>query len=512
MSRLAVLAGVVAVALLTTASLAGDDSKSLPIKLITHKVKPERLEPQIIERGTLESANNSHLICRVKALTSNATVATTIKWVIDDGSLVKRGQLVVELDSSALEEVLKTRRITRDTADLNLAQGNEQLAITRSQNESDLTAARLMVQLAELDLEKYLKGDLVQVLEDLKGRQIVAEGNVQELEEALEEVQSQLKEKLASEKQVRTARRRLQAAKLALAKIKLEHETLEKYTRPRTELDLRGKIATARQAVENAQQLAKGKETLARQEVDARKAVYQQEAARVKEIEEEISKCKLFAPRDGMVIYDLPEQSRIGSGPPISIVAQGEPVREGQKLISIPDLGRMQFETRIPEALVSQVRPGMPAVLRVDALPNMPALGCKVSQVAVRPATRDWLTADEKVYSTVFTIEGSPAFLKPGMSATVTLSLGRAREGVLAVPTRALIGRGAFGKTASCLVLTKEGPEEREVLIGMRNAEIAEVLAGLREGDEVIANPQLLLTDIRDRIRFLQGGRGLPRR
>ena len=45
----------------------------------------EKLVLSIVERGTLESAENSEIICRVKASGRGTTVATTIKWLVDDG-------------------------------------------------------------------------------------------------------------------------------------------------------------------------------------------------------------------------------------------------------------------------------------------------------------------------------------------------------------------------------------------------------------------------------------------
>jgi HlyD family secretion protein len=104
-------------------------------------------------------------------------------------------------------------------------------------------------------------------------------------------------------------------------------------------------------------------------------------------------------------------------------------------------------------------------------------------------------------------IEQGAAGLRPGMTATVSVSLGKAPETVLTVPVRSLLGRAVPGKRLSCLVLTADGPEEREVIVGQRGEDMAEVRSGLREGEEVIANPHLLLNDIRDRMRFLRGGR-----
>ena len=89
---------------------------------------------------------------------------------------------------------------------------------------------------------------------------------------------------------------------------------------------------------------------------EAKKSIWEQEVAHYKDIEDEIKKCKIYAPQDGMVVYYIPEQARFGGGSQQSIVAQGEPVREGQKLMRIPDLAHMVVNTRVHEAMISRVR------------------------------------------------------------------------------------------------------------------------------------------------------------
>src|SRR5438445_7698786 len=85
--------------------------------LIWHKVKYGRLELTIVERGALESANNHDIVCRVKARSQGSQVSTTIKSVIDDGTQVKQGDLLVELDDSGLIEQYKTEKIAMDKAE-----------------------------------------------------------------------------------------------------------------------------------------------------------------------------------------------------------------------------------------------------------------------------------------------------------------------------------------------------------------------------------------------------------
>ena len=115
-------------------------------------------------------------------------------------------------------------------------------------------------------------------------------------------------------------------------------------------------MVQAKDELDRAESQAKAKELTARTDRDAKKSVLDQETAKQKDLEEEIKKCKIYAPQDGLVVYYIPEQTRFGSGSAQSTVAQGEPVREGQKLMRIPDLKHMVVNTRVHEALVSNVR------------------------------------------------------------------------------------------------------------------------------------------------------------
>jgi HlyD family secretion protein len=47
------------------------------------------------------------VICEVK---SNNSTGTAILWVIDEGTLVEEGELLVELDASALQRELTQQR------------------------------------------------------------------------------------------------------------------------------------------------------------------------------------------------------------------------------------------------------------------------------------------------------------------------------------------------------------------------------------------------------------------
>ena len=96
------------------------------------------------------------------------------------------------------------------------------------------------------------------------------------------------------------------------------------------------------------------------------------------------------------------------------------------------DLREMQVETKIDEADVGRIRPGLSATFTVDAFPDDSFEGT-VSQVRLEPVV------DQNVvtYTTVIDVPNADMKLRPGMTANVTIVVDR-RADVLKVPNAAL--------------------------------------------------------------------------
>src|SRR5262249_38627867 len=151
--------------------------------LIMHKVQYERLQLTITERGQLESADNKEIVCRVKARSANSTVSTTIRWIVDDGTEVNKGDKLIQLDDSGLYEQLKAQKIEVDKANSEWIQAEKEYEITESQNKSDIAKAILDRDLAKIDLEKYEKGEYVAALQDADGKLLIARSDLSMWEE-----------------------------------------------------------------------------------------------------------------------------------------------------------------------------------------------------------------------------------------------------------------------------------------------------------------------------------------
>jgi HlyD family secretion protein len=522
--------------------MVGRGLRNIRTDLVTHVVHREKLLLTIVERGALESAENNDIVCRVKAGTKNSTVATTIKWVIDDGSHVKRGDLLVDLDDSGLQEQLKTQKITMDTAEGKKIQAEEAYKIVQSQNESDLKSAEITLQLAKLDLKKYADGDYPQALKQILGDISMSESDVEQQRDRSAWALRMMKKGYYTSSQAQAEQSKLDGYELILKKNMEIKRVLTDYTKEREITFRTNAVAEAERALERTKAQASAKEIQARTDRETNKSIYEQERKRYEEVEEEIRKCRVYSPQDGLVVYYIPEQSRFGSGTQQSIVAQGEPVREGQKLMRIPDLHKMLVNTKVHEALVSRVRgeitqptgfgdcvnaalssnpgvltqvlglfafsdsrdqfkeyetrvvrKGQDAQVRIDAYPDR-ALPGHVKSVATVASQQDWMTADVKTYQTMVAIDEEVENLKPGMSGEVTIFINDALQNVLTVPLQGIVGTPSMGSHRKVFVLTPEGAvEERDVVVGLSNDRMAEIRSGLEEGEQVILNTRAVL-------------------
>jgi hypothetical protein len=360
-----------------------------------------------------------------------------------------------------------------------------------------------------------------------------------------------VKKAFLSPLQAQAERARLRSAQTALEKIDEEFRVLEKFTLNRTKTELTGKEEESKRALVRAETQARSLEGQARKDADTKYSVYLKEKDKYEELKDEIRKCTIVAPADGMVVYYIPPQSRSGSGSRQTTIAQGEPVTEGQKLMQIPDLSRMLVNTRVHEALVSRVQgeeykktglyeamqanlfsnllaaptldqrlvalnvlteawdsevcaamrqkdaikiyDGQRAVVRVGSFSSRPLEG-RVKSVATVAQTQEY-SSDVKYYQTMIEIHDSFPGLKPGMTAEVTIYTDTRVDDALTVPVQAIVRVPGKPPRYKCFVKTDGGFEERAVKVGISNDKMIEVISGLSEGEEVILNTKAVDTN-----------------
>jgi HlyD family secretion protein len=493
---------VLSIVLAAGMSWAGKLLAKAPFSGPTWTVINEKLKVSIVERGTLESAKNGDIVCTVRSGTKGSTVATTIKWIIEPGVQVVKGDKLVELDSSGFVEQLKDQKIKVDQAQAAWVTANEEYHIQESQNESDIEAAKNTLDLARIDLEKYERAEFVQALEDFDGRINVARADLEVAVARSNWANRMFSRGYMSKAQAKGDESRTDALLISLKKLETERRVLVDFMKRRTVQDLSAKLAEAKRSLDRVKSQSRAKLVVADADRLAKDSVYKQQVTRVHEIETEIAKCLVVAPQDGLVVYYVSDQARSGGGSQQSIVAQGEPVREGQKMMQIPDLSQMVVNVRVHEAMVSNLRnergandesAWQVAQIRIDAVPNRILRG-HVKTVDTVAGQQDWFAADVKLYKTVVSIDEPVEGLKPGMSAEVTIYADETPTEVMVVPVQAIVGAISLGAKPHCFVVGTDGQlERRDVDVGMSNHLLVEVKSGLEQGDKVVFNPASLV-------------------
>ncbi len=113
----------------------------------------------VMARGTLESSKNTDIYCTVKPRGFGNTVATTIRWVIDNGTRVQKGDLLVQLDDADFQEQKTEQKHLLDLARLDVEKADEDLKRVEKENKLKVRQGEIGLRLAELASKKYAGND-----------------------------------------------------------------------------------------------------------------------------------------------------------------------------------------------------------------------------------------------------------------------------------------------------------------------------------------------------------------
>src|SRR4051794_25065464 len=130
------------------------------IEVINFQVKPAHLPVTVVERGTLESSENQDVFCHVEG-------QTMIITLVPEGKRVTKGELVCELDSSALQDNLKNQRIATLGA------------------EAAYKNAHLTREVAEIAVVEYIEGLYKQEKETVQGEIALADAERKRAEDRI---------------------------------------------------------------------------------------------------------------------------------------------------------------------------------------------------------------------------------------------------------------------------------------------------------------------------------------
>ncbi|NUQ63728.1 MAG: efflux RND transporter periplasmic adaptor subunit, partial [Pirellulales bacterium] len=213
--------------------------------------------------------------------------------------------------------------------------------------------------------------------------------------------------------------------------------------------------------------------------VSAAEAGRRSAAARVKVLESQRDESFIRAPFDGVVTEKAAEVGEIVA--PISI---GGSMARGS-IVTIADWTSLQAEVDVAEAHLGRVKPGQPAEITVDAIPDRSFEG-KVRRILPRADRSkatvkvrvDFVERDEKAVLPEMGVR--VAFLPDGAPAGGKNGKGREK---IVVP-KAAVQSDQGGSYV--WVVSDNVARRQDVRLGPNSGERIEIASGIREGDKVV--------------------------
>lgn len=443
-----------------------------------YRVERGSLAIDLTESGTIKSRDQFIVKSEVEGRTS-------IIYVVDEGTLVNEGDLLVELDSSELQDRLVDQQIQVENTDADYVSANENLAVVKIQSQSNIASASLNNQFAIEDKTKYLDGEWPKTLMESETALTLAEEDLRRATDEFDWSKRLYEEKYLSETEYRADELALKRADLQVALARENLKLLTEYTHTRRITELDSEINQKALALERVNRESSSDLVQAEARLRAREAELNRQKGKLTKIEDQLSKTKLYAPTKGMVVYATSaEFSWRGDTQPLD---EGQEVRERQELIHLPTADSMMVVIRVHESALGKIQVGQPVQIKIDAMPESSFTG-RVTKIAPLPDAQSvFMNPDLKVYDTQVMIDGVHPQLRTGMSCKATILIQHYID-ALAVPLQAVVGRG----NESIVYVSKNGTiEPRTVVTGLDNNALVHIISGVEAGEQVLLTPPL---------------------
>jgi HlyD family secretion protein len=439
-----------------------------------YQVKRGDMLISVVEGGALKAVKESIIRSEFEGI-------SRIISIVPEGTYVKAGELLVELDSSELKDRVNQQEVTYQNNEFAFIQAKENVSIQESLAESQLKEAELRVEFAESDLNKYIEGDAPQQINTATNAIIIRKEQLQRAQDKLNWTQELFKKGYASKSELEADGLSVMQSKISLEQSEEDLRLFRKYDLPKSERRLKSTWEQAQMEYQRLQHRTSNQLAQAHANLRTSQRALELTLEKLKELKQQVENAKIKAPQDGLVVY---ASSAFGDRGQM-LIEEGAQIRQRQEIIKLPDVSQMIVEIRVHESHVLQIRPGLEAYVTIDSIPDR-RFKSRVTKVAVLPNSQDrWMNPNLKVYSTDVLIEEELPDLKPGASARAEIIVTNLVN-ALTVPLQAVTT--VKGKQV-CYVQDGAQLVPVPVTVGNFNDQFIEIRSGLKEGDQVALTP-----------------------
>lgn len=288
--------------------------------------------------------------------------------------------------------------------------------------------------------------------------------------------------------QLSNARTAVQQAQVSLADSRIKLNRAQR---------LSGEGIATREQLEAAQ-LA---ETSAKLRLDEARETVHQTQANLTKAQDDLSKTTIYAPLSGRVIALNAKEGEV--------VVSGTMNNPASVIGTIADMSEILATVDVDETEIVNVRPGQPAVLKVDAVPAKEYHG-KVVEVGSSGFNRPQ-QPDVTFFKVKILLDDADPDLRASMSVRAEIHTAAHPDAVV-VPIQAVVERrplGGDGKPAAgnggkqdevkvVFVIENGKARQRPVQTGISDETHVELLAGPKPGEQVVTGPYRTLKDLKN--------------
>jgi len=428
--------------------------------------------------GELEARNQIEI-------RSELDKTSEIVEIVDEGKVVRKGDLLVKLNAEALQDEIDDDTLEVEQARADVTARENALQIQLSDNESRRRAGELKVELAQLALSQWRSGEVVKMRSGHKLDIEQAERDLKRLKEKFERSEELVAEGFLSQNERDLDEIAYINAQARLQTAKLDQQTYEEFQFPRDEKTKISDLEEAKAELDRILSQNKINEAAKRSELETAQRRLALREERLADEIAQVQKATIYAPTGGLVVYASSvgrdrDRMMFGGDGPLQI---GSQVRPNQNLIILPDTSKMVASVRVHESLAGRIRPGQRATVRVDAI-NGDSFPGTVESVGVLAESGGWRDPNRREYTVRIALDydNTNGKLKPSMRTETEIMLN-AVENTLSVPVQAVFSEGPV----KYVYVPRGSRYERiPVQAGQMSDTFAEIRGGLEEGQRVL--------------------------
>jgi multidrug resistance efflux pump len=462
---------------------AGTGAAAAATKPGRYTVRKGPFKIEVALKGTLEAEGMSEVAYRPEAQAAEAQAKLTVVKAVEHGTPVRKGDVLVRLDTSKMDQAIRDLRADRRQAEVALKLAEEEFPFLEKSAPQELTAAERAKTRADEDLKRFLD---VGREASAKAAEFAVKSATHSLAYAKEELRQLEKMYRADDLREETEeiilkrqRHAVEAAEFALRTAKRQRDRTIKLELPRREQTLKesaDRLALALDRIKATQALtlAQKRSALERMKNDLRKT-----ADRFRKLGKDRAAMTLHAPADGIVYYGKCERGQWTTAAVTGKLRPGGTLTADEVVVTVVKPRPLFVRALVDEKQLSLVRVGSKGkvVATADADLRLPATVEKVSRVPVAPGRFEARIAVE--------LPEHAAALMPGMACTVKL-VPYVQRSAVAVPEGAVFTDELDDDKHFVYAAGKNGkPYMRPVAVGRKCGGRVEIVDGLAEGDKV---------------------------